>query len=119
GSPALTRSSSERRHGLGRRSARRRHRPVDGIHGWVDAQPGSGGGGSVLAAGGPIDADDAALIGVDLCRAVAAVHKAGLLHRDIKAQNVMRDGSGRIVRMVWGAGRTRAEAVPAGSITGT
>jgi len=73
----------------------------------------------VLAAGGPIDADGAALIGVDLCRAVAAVHKAGLLHRDIKAQNVMRDGSGRIVLMDFGAGRIRTETVPAGSITGT
>jgi serine/threonine protein kinase len=33
--------------------------------------------------------------GVELCRAVAAVHAAGLLHRDIKAQNVMLadDGS--------------------------
>ena len=27
---------------------------------------------------------------IDLCRAVAAVHGAGLLHRDIKAHNVMR-----------------------------
>ena len=73
----------------------------------------------VLAAGGPLDAHDAALIGVDLCRAVAAVHRAGLLHRDIKAQNVMRDGTGRIVLMDFGAGRIRTEVAPAGSITGT
>src|ERR1041384_5712209 len=37
----------------------------------------------VLAARGLLGGHEAALIGVDVCRAVAAVHKAGLLHRDI------------------------------------
>ena len=32
-----------------------------------------------------------------MCRALAAVHAAGLLHRDVKAQNVLRAASGRIV----------------------
>jgi hypothetical protein len=44
---------------------------------------------------------------VDLCRAVAAVHKAGLLHRDIKTHNVMRETGGRIVLMDFGAGEVR------------
>jgi serine/threonine-protein kinase len=43
-------------------------------------------------------------IGRQVCQALEAVHGAGLLHRDIKAQNVMRDGSGRIVLMDFGAG---------------
>ena len=43
-------------------------------------------------------------LGVDLCAAVAAVHAAGLVHRDIKAQNVMLDDGGRLVLMDFGAG---------------
>jgi eukaryotic-like serine/threonine-protein kinase len=43
-------------------------------------------------------------LGVDLCAAVAAVHAAGLVHRDIKAQNVMLDEGGRLVLMDFGAG---------------
>jgi eukaryotic-like serine/threonine-protein kinase len=53
---------------------------------------------------GAFSADEARLIGVDLCRALAAVHEAGLVHRDVKAQNVMREQGGRIVLMDFGAG---------------
>lgn len=49
-------------------------------------------------------------IGVDLCGAVEAVHRAGLLHRDIKAQNVMRGDDGRTVLMDFGTGRDMAAA---------
>jgi len=63
----------------------------------------------VLSARGMLGAQEAALVGVDVCRAVAAVHKAGLLHGDIKAQNVMRDASGRVVLMDLGAGQIRTE----------
>ena len=38
-------------------------------------------------------------------RAVAAVHRAGLLHGDIKAHNVMREEGGRTVLMDFGAGK--------------
>jgi serine/threonine-protein kinase len=51
---------------------------------------------------------EAALIGRDLCRAMAAVHHAGVLHGDIKAHNVMRESGGRIVLMDFGAGETLA-----------
>src|SRR5262245_37302933 len=54
---------------------------------------------------GPFSARDAALVGLDVCRALAAVHRAGLLHRDVKAQNVMREDGGRIVLMDFGTGR--------------
>jgi serine/threonine-protein kinase len=43
-------------------------------------------------------------IGVELCRAVSAVHAAGLLHRDIKAHNVIRAEDGRVVLMDFGTG---------------
>ena len=48
-------------------------------------------------------------IGIELCRAVAAVHDAGLLHRDIKTQNVMRADDGRLVLMDFGVGRELAD----------
>ena len=44
-------------------------------------------------------------IGLELCRAMSAVHGAGLLHRDVKTHNVMRAEDGRIVLMDFGTGR--------------
>lgn len=52
-----------------------------------------------------LDSVDAIGIGIELCRAVAAVHAVGLLHRDIKTHNVMRADDGRIVLMDFGASR--------------
>lgn len=53
---------------------------------------------------GPLSAREATSIGVELCHALAAVHEAGLIHRDVKAQNVMRESGGRVVLMDFGAG---------------
>ena len=57
---------------------------------------------------GSFGASEAALIGLDVCSALAAVHGAGLLHRDVKAQNVMREDGGRIVLMDFGTGEDLA-----------
>jgi tetratricopeptide (TPR) repeat protein len=57
---------------------------------------------AVVAADGPLGAREAALIGVDVCKAAGAVHAAGLLHRDIKTGNVMREEGGRILLMDFG-----------------
>ncbi len=47
---------------------------------------------------------EVARIGVELCGAVSAVHAAGLVHRDIKAQNVMMAEDARLVLMDFGTG---------------
>jgi serine/threonine-protein kinase len=58
----------------------------------------------IVRAHGAFGAREAAGIGVYLCRALAAVHRAGVIHRDVKAQNVVREEGGRIVLMDFGAG---------------
>ena len=45
---------------------------------------------------------EAALVGLDVAKALSAVHRTALLHRDIKAENVMREEGGRILLMDFG-----------------
>ncbi len=61
---------------------------------------------------GTLGAGEAIVIGLDLCRARAAVHAAGLVHRDVKAQNAMRERGGRIVLMDLGLGRAVRDDAP-------
>jgi eukaryotic-like serine/threonine-protein kinase len=56
----------------------------------------------LVLAQGPFGYREAALIGLDVAKALSAVHRAGLLHRDIKAENVMREEGGRILLMDFG-----------------
>ena len=60
---------------------------------------------ALVAEDGPLSAHEAALIGISLCDALSAVHRLDLVHRDLKASNVMRESGGRIVLMDFGAGR--------------
>jgi eukaryotic-like serine/threonine-protein kinase len=75
---------------------------------------------NLLKTHGTLGATEATVTGEALCRALAAVHNEGLLHRDIKAQNVMREHGGRVVLMDFGAGQRR-DAVQQGRVglTGT
>jgi len=61
---------------------------------------------------GSFGALEALLVGLDVCGALAAAHQSGLLHRDIKAQNVMRERGGRIVLMDFGLGHETAAGEP-------
>lgn len=68
-------------------------------------------------------AEQAALDGIDLCRALAAVHHKGLVHRDVKTGNVMRrKEDGRLILMDFGACaeiRTLRDAAGRQPISGT
>ncbi|MDA8020875.1 MAG: DUF3856 domain-containing protein [Thermoanaerobaculia bacterium] len=67
---------------------------------------------------GPMSSDDATVIGMKLCDALAEVHRQGIVHRDVKAQNVMRAEGGRIVLMDFGIG-LHESAGPAARPAGT
>src|SRR5262249_50567281 len=57
-----------------------------------------------IDAGSPFASGKAASVACAICSGLAAVHDAGLVHRDVKAQNVVEDRSGRTILMDLGAG---------------
>jgi hypothetical protein len=59
---------------------------------------------------GRFGADETRQLAKTLCRALVAVHRVGVVHSDVKAQNVMREDGGRIVLMDFGAGRQLRDA---------
>ena len=48
---------------------------------------------------------DAVEIMLQICRALEAAHSVGVIHRDLKPQNIMRDNQGRVVVMDFGLAR--------------
>ena len=73
-----------------------------------------------LAERGPFSAENVARVGIELSRALAAVHAAGLVHRDVKAQNVLRDDAGRVVLGDFGTGRELDSSLSSGrALAGT
>ena len=67
---------------------------------------------------GPFPVEEVRGIGLDLCAALAAAHRHGLVHGDVKLKNVMREVSGRVVLADFGATRELATA-HAGVVSGT
>ncbi|WP_411147952.1 protein kinase domain-containing protein [Streptomyces sp. A30] len=51
----------------------------------------------VLREGGTLDPREAARIGAKVMDALAAAHRAGILHRDVKPGNILLERSGRVV----------------------
>ncbi len=98
----------------GRLAARVRHPYVVTIHGarrvdgrtgiWMELVRGR----SLeaeLSARGPLPVAEIRRIAIELGRALEAVHDAGLVHRDVKTRNVMREADGRVVLGDFGTGR--------------
>ncbi|MFI6279981.1 serine/threonine-protein kinase [Streptomyces sp. NPDC050988] len=50
-----------------------------------------------ISRSGPVDAAEAARMGIDLLGALRRAHGAGVLHRDLKPANVLLTGEGRVV----------------------
>ena len=65
-----------------------------------------------LMSRGPLDPDEAARIALQAARGLAAAHKKGIVHRDVKPENILIDGEGvaRVVDMGLSKSLTTSES---------
>lgn len=61
---------------------------------------------TLLEERGKLPPDEAVDIFQQICFALEAAHSVGILHRDLKPQNIMREDAGRVVVMDFGLART-------------
>lgn len=76
---------------------------------------------TLLRRHGKFSHKDAISVIEQVCRALDAAHSEGVIHRDLKPQNIMRDKHGRIVVMDFGLARSLGETgmTQTGAIVGT
>src|SRR5262245_49504063 len=67
---------------------------------------------------GPLPADEATRIAVDIARGLEAIHEAGVVHRDLSPFNVTVDAKGRVRVMDFGIAKRVAAETGAGSAAG-
>lgn len=58
---------------------------------------------TIVDRSGPLPANEAVAIALDLADALTAIHAAGILHGDVKAENVLRNDDGQVVLTDFGA----------------
>ena len=70
---------------------------------------------------GPLSPDEAARLGVDIAGALSTAHQHGILHRDVKPQNILLDPDGRARLTDFGAARLDGQATvtQTGALVGT
>jgi WD40 repeat protein len=73
---------------------------------------------SVLKERGPLEPREATEIAAQFLAGLEAIHRAGLVHRDVKPENIMITRSGRVVLMDFGLAKPQADAGP-GRVSGT
>jgi beta-lactam-binding protein with PASTA domain len=76
---------------------------------------------AILVGRGPFDPAHACDVGVALCEALEAAHQQGLVHRDVKPENVLiaRDGTVKVADFGIAAVADAERTLPGGSILGT
>jgi eukaryotic-like serine/threonine-protein kinase len=76
---------------------------------------------TILRRDGKFSTADTISIVEQVCRALDSAHSEGVIHRDLKPQNIMRDKHGRIVVMDFGLARSLGDSgmTQTGAIVGT
>jgi len=76
---------------------------------------------TLLRRAGKFTPQDAIAMVEQVCRALDCAHSEGVIHRDLKPQNIMRDQHGRVVVMDFGLARSLGDSgmTQTGAIVGT